>query len=136
VPASYQIHPARALVLSLGWGILSDADIREHYRQLRDDPAFDPAFRQLADIRDVSRVEASIPTIRDEARTWTFAPEARRALVARSDAPYGLARLFAAYWALEGGAVEVFRDLDDAARWLGVSTADTVALDTLRRMKR
>jgi len=118
VPVSYDIDLSRALVVSRWRGPLTEADVRELYDRLRADPAFDPTFRHIADLREVERVEASAEAIGSMARSSAFAPGARRALVAEADAVYGCARMFAAHAELTGSQVRVFRALGDAAQWL------------------
>ena len=119
MPASYTIDPSRSLILSRGWGVLTDADLRDHYRRLLADAAFDPAFNQLIDLYDVDRYEVSTEMIRELALMRVFLPGVRRAFVVDKELLYDMTQMLGAYAELpEGGEVAVFRDLTDAERWL------------------
>lgn len=120
MPASYEIDPQQRLVISRAWGVLSDDDLHEHYAALTADPAFDPSFRQLADMRDVTRVTTSSTAIEEAAEIPAFTPGVRRAVVAAADLHFGLARMFAAYAESLGQEVRVFRELGAAREWLGL----------------
>lgn len=118
MPAAYRIDPERGLVLSRAWGTLRDDDIRRHYTELAADPAFDPSFRQLVDVREVTAVDLTSACIAEIAKRNDFRPGARRAYVAPTDVAYGTARMLEAYAESVGGQVEVFRDLASAEQWL------------------
>src|SRR3954468_11939848 len=107
MPASYAIDPDRALVVSRGWGVLTDADVRDHYRLLAEDPRFKPTFRQLADIRETSAITASSTTIWAEGRRNVFVPGARRAFVVATQLQYGMVRMFATYGENMGQTIAV-----------------------------
>lgn len=119
MPATYEIDAASCLVRTRAWGELTDADLTDYYRRLRADPDFQPTFNQFCDLRPVSRIAATPETLRDLARTKIFAPSARRAFLTKSDADFGLARLFQTYSELEGSTVGVFKEEAAAVAWLG-----------------
>lgn len=120
MPAVHEIDVSRRLVLTREWGELSDDDLRGLYDRIRADPAFDPSFRQLCDLRAVTRITTSIETLRFLAQSRIFLPGAKRAFVAGREVDFGLARLFQAYSEVEGGTVEVFRKMPEAEAWLGL----------------
>jgi hypothetical protein len=120
VPAVHEIDVARGLVLTKEWDELSDGDLRGLYDKIRDDPKFDPSFRQLCDLRAVTRITTSVETLRSLAQSSLFHPGARRAFVVGREVDFGLARLFQAYSEAEGGTVEVFRNMSEAEAWLGL----------------
>lgn len=120
VPAAYEIDQSRRLVVSHAWGVLSDVDVREHYAQIRADPAFDPSYRQLADLRAVTEIAVSSVTVAETARTLVFAPGVRRAFIAPQDLHFGMARMFGTYGEASGQDVRVFRDVGAAQEWLGL----------------
>jgi hypothetical protein len=122
VPAVHEIDVERRLVRSIEWGELSDEDLRGLYVRIRDDPAFDPSFQQLCDLRTVTKITTSVDTLRSLAQTSIFLPGVRRAFVVGREVDFGLARLFQTYSEVEGGTVEVFRHMADAERWLGLTT--------------
>jgi hypothetical protein len=120
MPTSYEIDPTRSLVVSRAWGLLTDAEVGDHYRDLRADPGFNPAFRQLADLREVTGISASAATIDDVAHWRVFAPGARRAFVVATPVQFGMARMFGTYAEAVEQVVEVFWDPREAERWLGL----------------
>ena len=118
MPFSYQLDPARHLVLSRAWGVLIDKELEEHYARLAADPGFDPTMRQLCNMMDVTRIDTSPEALRRLAQRSIFSPGTRRALVAVQDAHYGLSRMFKVFCEIEGSLVEVFRDTASAEAWL------------------
>jgi hypothetical protein len=122
VPADHHIDLALGLVRTREWGEVSDEDLRSLYDRIRADPAFKPSYRQLCDLRDVTRITSSVETLRFLAQLELFAPGAKRAIVVGREVDFGLARLFQTYSEAEGGTVEVFRNMTEAERWLGLTT--------------
>jgi hypothetical protein len=120
MPVSYSIDRKRGLVISRLWGTMTDDDVREQRRKLRADPAFDPSYRQLIDMTGMTEIQVGAKTITEAAHDQYFAPGAKRAFVASSDAAFGLARMFAMRAEASGQAIEVFRDLRKAEEWLGL----------------
>jgi hypothetical protein len=115
----YTILPSRRLVHVRIWGVVSVTDLLEHYRALQADCAFDPAFWQLTDMREVTDVRGDGCDVALAARSRTFTPGVRRAVVAATDLQFGMARMFATYAEAFGHTVRVFRDLRSAKEWVG-----------------
>jgi hypothetical protein len=86
-------------------------------------PAFDPACPTLVDFREVTEFERRPLLIRDMAERPIVARDARIAILTPPVPQWGMARLFVAYAQLMGRPVEMFTDLEDAERWLGVAPA-------------
>jgi hypothetical protein len=118
VPTVFRIDPSRRLVVSRAWGAVTAAELRAHYRQLVVDPAFDPTYRQLTDVREVTDFELPSSLLADVAAHPVFAPGTRRAFVVSGPVAYGLARMFGAYAEGARQEVQVFRDLAAAEAWL------------------
>lgn len=121
MPSAYRIDPDLQIVWSRAWGVLGEDESAEHYRLLAADPAFQPSFKQMCDLRSVDRMDISTAAIRALARTSVFDPGSRRAFLAPSDAHYGLSRMLQAFSELEGSVIGVFRTAAEAAAWLGVA---------------
>jgi hypothetical protein len=85
---------------------------------LREDPDFEPGFRQLIDVREVTLIDLTHDAIMRTAQAMIFAPGARRAFITATEEQYGLARVFAVYAETTGNVVEVFRDAALAEAWL------------------
>ncbi len=123
MPESYEIDPKRKLVTCRVWGVLTNADLREHYRRLAADPDFDASYAQIGDLREVTDFKVDSAMIESTARTPVFAPHTKRAFVAPQGVAFGLARMFAAHSAADGQNLEVFSNLGDAEAWLGVASS-------------
>ena len=122
MPATNRIDVARRLVLSRVWGVFTMQDLMGHYNSLAADPAFDPGFSQLVDLRDVAQVELDTPAIRRHALERLFDRSARRALVVSTPYHYELARIYAVFAEYASQNVHVFRDMQAAEEWLGIET--------------
>src|SRR5688500_15371689 len=120
MPASYEIDTERKLVLSRIWGAPTQEEILDHGRRLRADPCFQPDFRQLLDLTELKEIRISSERVRQAAHEQFFSPGVRRALVAHSDAAFGMARMYAIASEGSGQTIEVFREFDAAKAWLGV----------------
>jgi hypothetical protein len=124
MPAAYTIDLARSLVLSRGWGVVTDRELFAHVRALTVDPRFAQHFRQLADLRDVTEVQqVTAATIREMVRLNPFWAVARRALVVTSDEVFGWARMYQLLRDEWPDELLIFRNVDDALQWLGIADA-------------
>jgi hypothetical protein len=122
MPITHTIDAERRLVRSRVWGVVTEIEARASTAALTDDPSFDPTFAQLADIREVSRVDVSASTIRDLAVMRLFDPQARRALVVKSDLQRGIGHMTTAYADLGNQQIVMFDNMADAETWLGIET--------------
>lgn len=122
MPITYRIFGAEPFVLSTALGNVSDADLLTHQRELMSDPKFDPSYPQLDDLRDADMESVSADCIQTLARTHVASRRpAKRALLVGSDVAYGLARMLQALREGSRPEIQVFRDVDQALGWLGVS---------------
>ena len=121
MPTSYEIDTERELVLSRIWGAPTEDEILDHGRRLRADPRFQPEFRQLLDMTELTEILITPGTVRQASRDQFFAPGVRRALVAGDDVSFGMARMYAIASESQGQTIQVFRQLEGAKAWLGVS---------------
>ena len=120
MPESYEIDQARELVISRAWNSFSDRELRDHYERLRADQRFDPAYRQLIDVREVNDFALTTAVMLGTALAHVFRSGIPRAIVVANDTQFGLARMFAAYSEADGQVVQVFREPDAAKEWLGL----------------
>jgi hypothetical protein len=114
----YTIDPARRLLRTRGWGVVSTRDLQDLTNRILVDPAFNAEYRSLADLREVTAVAVDSMTMAETASMPLFTPGTRRAIVAPSDAVYDVARTFASYAERAGQEVRVFRELAQAEAWL------------------
>ncbi len=125
MPFTYTIDPNRKLVTSRLWGAVSEEELHEHNQRLRTDPAFVPEYRQLVDMTGLTEILVSTKMISQTSMDHFFAPGTKRALVASSEAAFGMARMFALQSEGGGQTIEVFRDLHKAEEWLGLGPVST-----------
>ena len=118
MPASYQIDTSVRVIFSKAEGRLTDADLLAHHKKLRADPAFDWAFDQIYDLRDVTEIDVSDDTIRQLAERQPFLPSVQRAFVAESESARELAQKYFDYAGVDPEQARTFTDMDDARRWL------------------
>lgn len=119
MPTSYEINLPLRLVESQASGVLLEAEVTAHAQALKADPRFKPDFRQVWDMRLVTRFELSQEFIQLAASRSIFAPTARRAFIVPHDEGFGIARMFEAISEYFGRTqVEIFRDHESALAWL------------------
>jgi len=115
---SYVILEPRQLVCSRATGALTDEDLFEFMGRLRADPQFRSDFCHLADFRSVTALEITAAGVRRVSEIAPFGPGSRRALVAESEAIFGMARMYELVSERGGSVVRVFRHMDAALGWL------------------
>lgn len=95
MPVVYTIDLARSLVLSRGWGVVTDCELLAHARALTADPRFARNFHQLADLREVTDARITESTNKQMlVRLNPFGAGARRAMVVTCDVAFGMARMY------------------------------------------
>jgi hypothetical protein len=125
---SYSIDAERHLVVLSASGRLSRQDVAAVRQQIGADPAFDPSFGVLIDLREAAEIDLSSEDMYQLTVRTLLAPSARRALVVRGPAGFGIARMYQARAELSdrSGPVRVFDDdVDAAVRWLVGAEADS-----------
>ena len=119
---AHTIDAEHGLVLCRAWDVLTNEDLHRHYQEIQADPAFQRSYRQLGDLREVTRLTADSAAIAAAASLQVFAPGTRRAFIAPSDITFGLARMFASYAEDVGQLVRVFRKAEEAKAWIDAET--------------
>jgi hypothetical protein len=122
MPVSYQIDEALGLVLTTATGVLTDTDILQHKARVVADPRWKPGMRELADARSIDRFEVTTAGVRqmtalDEHNAAALESYAL-AIVVGHDAAYGMARMYQMLTEHTIPHVRVFRDMDEAKRWI------------------
>jgi hypothetical protein len=120
MPLRFRIDHAADLVITTAEGRVSVEELHAHARELARTP--NRPLRELVDFSDC--VEISVPTeaVRLTAKSLSDddenAPGSRVAMVANADAVFGMLRLFRVHREHSDVAITVFRDRDEALRWL------------------
>jgi hypothetical protein len=122
---NYRIDDARRIVMTRGWGIVSTRDLQDLTSRILVDPRFDPTYRSLADLSEVTEVLVNTMSMAETATTPLFVSGARRAIVAASDLVHGMAITFATISLRAGHEVRVFRRMADAEAWLERGDGDS-----------
>jgi hypothetical protein len=103
------------------WGAVSEDELHDHNQRLRKDPEFVPEYRQLTDVTELTEILIGSKVIIQTAIDHFFAPGTRRAIVASTDATFGMARMFALQSEAAGQTIEVFREMCKAEEWLEIA---------------
>ncbi len=120
MPVSYRIDRERRIVFTEASGVLTDSDVIELQRRLRDDPEFEPDFRQLADCRAIEEVGMTSQSVGEASSRSPFSQGSLRAIVVSSDVAFGMARMLENLRHEARDEVRVFREAEEARRWLGL----------------
>ena len=115
---SYTIDRARRVVRSRMWGAVTSSDMADLFSRIVLDQRFEPDFRALADLREVTALSGDTMSFGAIASTEVYTPGTRRAAVASNDGVVELMRLFATYSRRSGQTVRVFTDLEEAESWV------------------
>jgi hypothetical protein len=115
----HEFLPERRLIRTRWQGRIDAVAYGEADDALREHPRFDASFDQLVDLREIQASDLSAAEIQKFVdRPPVFSPSSRRALVVSTDLTFGLARMFEQMRVELAGRIRVFRDLNDAERWL------------------
>jgi hypothetical protein len=122
MPASYRIDEDLELVIVTLEGELKDDHLLALQKDLAADLCLKANFNELIDGSQIGDNQVTPICVRQLAEANLFSKQSRCALVANSELSYGLARMYEMLRAPEGSAeICVYRDLDLACEWLGIS---------------
>jgi hypothetical protein len=121
MPADYRIDKQEGVVYATVWGKLTTADVMAARDRVRADPDFFPDMKQLIDGRGLTDWEPTSDETSRLADHDPFGPGARRAFVASEDVFYGMFRMYQMLTESSDIRVGVFRDMEKACEWLGIS---------------
>ena len=116
----YNIDSERRLVETRVSGETSLGEIEEYFRRLASDPAYRPDYDTLVDLRETPTLltPAELRSLSDFVRSHVPLTRSRRAIVADTDAAFGLVMMYEAFTEDLPRAFRVFRDVNDARAWL------------------
>jgi hypothetical protein len=121
MPISYRIVPGERMVYTAMRGPITADDVVRYRAELGADPEFDPAYSRLVELRDADdpSSHAEIRRMSDFFRKAEMnAVGARRALVVDRGVWVDHVEVFLAYTADSGSDYRLFRDRENALRWL------------------
>jgi hypothetical protein len=123
MPVSYVIETPRKLIRTACSGAVTFAEVMDHFRQLKEDPACTGHLDVLLDLREAESTPDS-----DQLRTVNYQlaivrPKAEFglcAIIASRDAMFGMMRMFGVFAEENFRAIRTFRELAEAETWLGL----------------
>jgi len=121
LPVEYCIDAEQGVVYTTLKGKVTFAEFAEHLKALAADPDFRNDMCELLDGGDAETDEFNIGQIMSFKQSHVWGANARRALTASSDLGYGLFSIFQKTDDGEHGDVQLFRDITEARRWLGLA---------------
>jgi hypothetical protein len=123
MPLTYEIDDMRGVITVTATGELTDQQLIDLHNRFASDPAVRPAFAILFDMRGATDAGVTPEGVRNLAGLpFIVSRESKRAVVVRTDLGFGMARMYGLRREARGPAFEVFRDIDEAKRWVGLDT--------------
>lgn len=135
MPANYSIDVVRHLVVSRGWGTLTEEAMLGHARRLAGDPRFRRDMRHLFSFRDVTDARLSSNAVGAVAMANPFGAGAQRAILVGSEVAFGVARMYELLRTPAPDQLQVFRELEPALEWLGLTEAKADVLAQLAAIR-
>ena len=120
MPVTYHIDKINKIVFVNATGEFTAVDFRIHKRELADDPDFDPDYGVLFDLRSITEFRISSAEVREFSMSHMFHDRARRAYLVPADEVHGMIRVFSSLSDFESDVIQIFRDMVEARRWLGL----------------
>jgi len=121
MPVTYSIDQARRLIHTRCVGDVSLDEVIGHFDELVHDPACPGRLDVLLDLTDLTTIPASSQlrlVTRKIEEVSTRVRFGRCAIVAVTDAMFGMTRMFGTLTEGQFAAVRVFRNIDEARAWL------------------
>ena len=113
------IDSAARVVIVTVIGGLGDAELQSLGDQLEKNPEVAPDFAVLIDLRQADGKTVTSAGVRSLAtRALIFSAASKRAVVVPSDLGFGMARMYEMLREGRGGGMRVYRDYDEARRWV------------------
>jgi hypothetical protein len=124
VPIDVRYDDAFATIFINLRGRVTDDELLDYARKATQTPPPGIPHNELLDTRGIEYPEASTAALREVAhmftRTERGTPGVKIAIVAISDAEYGIARMYQAFRDASTAEIRVYREMADAREWLGL----------------
>ncbi len=114
----YQIFPEKQLIVSYYSGFITLDDIVNLRKRVFADPRFNPNLHSIDDLTGVTDVNLDFDRLRGLSTGSLIRQGIRRALVAKTDLQFGMARMYQTVSEWEGQNFFVFHDIADAMSWV------------------
>lgn len=125
MPIEYAFHDAFNCLLVRITGAVTEADFSGAAARVSSDPRIEAGHIRFTDLRMVRELPSAAEL---EGIAWRISELGRRksalrsAILVGTDHHFGMARLFQAHRGVDQDTISVFREYDEAARWLGLPT--------------
>ena len=125
MPINYFIYSSANLVLFICYKHVNDDHLVNAWKQLYKDPEYTIGMDELVDVRQISDLNVTEKGINKlvgivEGLDQKLPTPYRTAVVAESDASFGVARMYELMRADSPEQIRVFRKFKDAAHWLSL----------------
>jgi hypothetical protein len=118
----FEVDAARRTRVARFSGVVDDHELLGSYAGLVEEPGYDPTLNDLVDMTAVDRLDVSTAAVRQLVSMFTPLDHAgvvtRLAIVAPRDHVFGMARMYEILRSDAPEMIAVFRDMDEAQRWL------------------
>ena len=123
VPHEYSIDVARRLVYIRMWGEVTQAEVMATRSEVANDARLRPEFSELIDLTGLTSVNTITTNDVRAIASAEIDSVARRAFVTPDPAAFGFVRMFASLREVKNARddVAVFRKIEEARQWLGLS---------------
>jgi hypothetical protein len=122
----YHIDTEARLLIARFSGEFTVGDVIRLRSLGRQDPRLQAGFSTIDDVTGVTEISMSQDDLARLAQQSVVQPGVRRALVAKTDLQFGMARMYQTFSEFSGQSFQVFRDIEAARAWL-TGAADPLA---------
>jgi hypothetical protein len=114
-----QINAVDRVVIMTVIGELWDQELLSLANELKKEPQVEPDFSLLIDLRQAKGGNVTRVGVSALAKVpLALSPASRRAVVVPSELGFGMARMYGLMRDERDGTMQVFRDFDEAQRWV------------------
>jgi hypothetical protein len=126
MPIRFEVDPAQRLVMATADEVVTQADLRDYLTSVLVHPDVRPGFRELADLRGVTRIEIPASAISDGISSAIKeiereVQETRTAILVSDHNAAEVSRLYDLLRTAVPSTVRLFSDMDEAREWLGLA---------------
>jgi hypothetical protein len=136
MPIRLRVDPLRKVNYTTATGVITDAELRQACANVVASPDYDPSADHIVDGHAIERLEVSPETLQEAAQIFArtdrripVGTRSRVAIVAPTDATFGIARMYEAYRTMAPLPKRylVCRTMEEARRWLGLPEKEPAA---------
>jgi hypothetical protein len=125
MPIKYSIDEGLGAIFTTASAVLTEEELLEHKRKIISDPKFRPGFVELSDVRAISEIAISPSGIEkfveQDASVAELLKDYKLAIVVSGALEYGMGVMYEMMSAEQNRNVRIFRELNPAMEWLGIS---------------